>query len=114
MAHTVHDEHEHKHSAGCTHKKVQHDGHVDYLHDGHLHHAHEGHVDEHMLEVSTSNPNACTKSHACGGHDGSHQHGADCGHDAVPHDNHADYLVKGHLHHAHEAHCDDHGELSLI
>jgi hypothetical protein len=114
MEHTVHDEHEHKHSAGCAHKKVQHDGHVDYLHDGHLHHAHEGHVDEHALEISTSNPNDCTKSHACGGHDGGHQHGADCGHDAVPHADHADYLVKGHLHHAHETHCDNHGELSLI
>ncbi len=32
-----------------------------------------------------------------------------CGHAAVPHGDHVDYLVDGHLHHAHDGHCDDHG-----
>jgi hypothetical protein len=31
----------------------------------------------------------------------------------VPHGDHTDYLVAGHLHHPHGDHCDDHGELRL-
>jgi UDP-2,3-diacylglucosamine pyrophosphatase LpxH len=27
----------------------------------------------------------------------------------VPHGDHVDYLVAGHLHHPHGGHCDDHG-----
>lgn len=42
-----------------------------------------------------------------------HQHGANCGHQAVPHGDHIDYLVAGHLHFTHGAHCDDHGVLQL-
>jgi hypothetical protein len=42
-----------------------------------------------------------------------HVHGPDCGHDAVPHDDHTDYLVDGGLHHPHDHHCDDHGERLL-
>ena len=38
-----------------------------------------------------------------------HQHGPNCGHPAVPHGDHVDYLVDGHLHHPHGDHCDDHG-----
>lgn len=38
-----------------------------------------------------------------------HEHGPDCGHEAVAHDDHLDYLVDGHLHHPHDGHCDDHG-----
>jgi hypothetical protein len=30
----------------------------------------------------------------------------------VPHGDHTDYLVGGHLHHPHGGHCDDHGKLS--
>ncbi|MBA2319336.1 MAG: hypothetical protein H0V93_16390 [Euzebyales bacterium] len=43
--------------------------------------------------------------------DHSHSHGEGCGHTAVSHAGHADYLVDGHLHHAHGGHCDDHGPL---
>jgi hypothetical protein len=31
----------------------------------------------------------------------------------VPHGDHKDYLVKGHLHHLHAGHCDDHGPIVL-
>jgi hypothetical protein len=31
----------------------------------------------------------------------------------VPHGDHVDYLVGGHLHHSHESHCDDHGVLKV-
>jgi hypothetical protein len=43
------------------------------------------------------------------GHDPLHMHGPNCGHAAVPHDDHVDYVVGGHLHHPHGDHCDDHG-----
>ncbi|WP_192881783.1 hypothetical protein [Haemophilus haemolyticus] len=43
-----------------------------------------------------------------------HQHGAGCGHEAVPHGDHIDYLVNGRLHHQHGDHCDDHGAVSVV
>jgi hypothetical protein len=52
----------------------------------------------------------CTKGHSCSSHEARHQHGPGCGHKAVMHDDHLDYLVDGHLHHAHGMHCDDHGK----
>jgi hypothetical protein len=110
---TLHANHPHTHGQDCGHVAVRHDGHVDYLHDGHLHYQAGAAVEEHVIPVSPTNPAACTPSHACGGHDASHVHGPDCGHPAVPHGDHVDYLVNGHLHHAHGNHCDDHGPLAL-
>lgn len=40
------------------------------------------------------------------GHD--HQHGPGCGHTAVRHGDHVDYLHDGHLHHPHSDHVDEH------
>ncbi|HEX6233810.1 MAG TPA: metal ABC transporter permease [Jiangellaceae bacterium] len=37
-----------------------------------------------------------------------HEHGAECGHPAVDHDDHTDYLHDGHLHAAHGRHYDEH------
>jgi hypothetical protein len=85
---------------------------VDFLHDGHMHHAHGDHVDECTISVDSTNPAACTPKHACKSHDASHAHGPKCGHEAVPHGDHVDYLVDGHLHHPHGTHCDDHGPLA--
>jgi hypothetical protein len=109
--HSTHDTHQHAHGSGCGHAAVEHDGHTDYLHDGHMHHMHGDHVDEHNLSVSSQNPAACDSGHQCGSHDGSHQHGTQCGHERVPHGDHVDYLVEGHLHSRHGDHCDDHGRL---
>ena len=106
--HTRHNE-AHTHGSACGHPALLHQGHTDYLHDGHLHHGHAGHADEHALEVSAKNPEACTPSHACATHPAAHTHGATCGHPSVPHSQHTDYLVGGHLHHTHATHCDDHG-----
>ncbi len=39
-----------------------------------------------------------------------HAHGEGCGHKAVEHDGHVDYVVDGRLHHPHGKYCDDHGE----
>lgn len=111
--HDTHAGHDHKHGAGCGHPAIQHEGHVDYLHDGHLHHPHADHMDEHKLAVGAGNPADCTPKHACGKHEAKHTHGDACGHPAVPHGDHTDYLVEGHLHHPHGAHCDDHGSVSV-
>jgi hypothetical protein len=110
--HKIHAGHTHVHGAGCGHTAVKHGDHVDYLHDGHLHQPHGDQVDEHVVEVSAANPAGCTPNHACAGHDAGHRHGAGCGHEAVPHGDHVDYLVNGHLHHPHGGHCDDHGALA--
>jgi hypothetical protein len=109
--HATHANHTHQHGAGCGHRAVRHNGHTDYLHDGHLHHAHGDQVEEHTVMVDRSNPNRCTPSHACGAHDKGHRHGVGCGHEAVPHGDHVDYLVGDHLHYSHGEHCDDHGPL---
>lgn len=37
-----------------------------------------------------------------------HRHGPDCGHPAVPHGDHVDYLHDGHRHAVHGAHYDEH------
>jgi zinc transport system permease protein len=39
-----------------------------------------------------------------------HEHGPDCGHEAVPHGDHVDYLHDGHRHAAHGDHWDEHAE----
>jgi len=113
MSTHTHENHDHKHGPNCGHTAVQHEGHVDYLHDGHLHHATGATVEEHTLPVNAANPETCTSGHACAGHDAAHVHGPDCGHEAVPHGDHVDYLVGGHLHHPHNGHCDNHGTVVL-
>lgn len=105
--------HSHVHGPHCGHTAVVHGDHVDYLHEGKLHHPHEAHCDEHVLEVGERNPAECTPEHECAGHDADHVHGPGCGHEAVQHGDHIDYLVDGHLHHPHGNHCDDHGPLPL-
>ncbi|MDH4076334.1 MAG: metal ABC transporter permease [Acidimicrobiia bacterium] len=37
-----------------------------------------------------------------------HEHGPGCGHEAIPHGDHVDYLHDGHRHAAHGAHYDEH------
>ena len=113
MSHLTHTPHIHIHNDACGHTKIQHDGHTDFLHDGHMHHPHDDHIDEHVLSVSDQNPEACTPAHACEGHDASHTHGPNCGHETVPHGDHTDFLVNGHLHFAHDNHCDDHGLVTV-
>ena len=108
-----HLQHDHVHGPNCGHTAIKHDDHVDYLHNGHLHQQHEDLVDEHQIEVSDKNPNSCTPAHQCSGHEQNHVHGPNCGHEQVPHGDHIDYLVGGHLHHPHRDHCDDHGPIEL-
>jgi hypothetical protein len=98
----------------CGHIAVRHKGHVDYLDHGHLQHMDDGGINEHVVEVTATNPDCCTREHLTSGHDAAHKHGPGCGHEAVPHGDHMDYLVNGRLHHQHGDHCDDHGLLPVI
>jgi hypothetical protein len=109
--HHIHADHDHTHGPGCGHTAVAHGDHSDYLHDGHLHCPHAGHIDDRVIAVDAANPADCTPAHACDGHDAKHVHGADCGHEQVPHGDHVDYVVDGHLHAPDGDHCDDHGKL---
>jgi hypothetical protein len=113
MGHETHQGHSHQHGTNCGHTAIMHDGHQCFLHDGHMHYVHGDHVDEHKLEVNSKNPAKCTAGQPCGGHEATHRHGPSCGHEPVPHGDHTDYLVSGHLHHDHEGHCDDHGAVQL-
>jgi hypothetical protein len=114
QAHLTAKEHPHHHGPGCGHVGVKHGDHVDYLHDGHLHRQAADGVDEHVIEVSDRNPNQCTPNYGHKGHEAGHVHGPHCGHPAVPHGDHTDYLVEGRLHHPHGDHCDDHGPLVTV
>lgn len=117
MSQKIHHHHNHVHGKDCGHAAIEHDGHVDYLHDGHLHHPRpDGTVEEHVLAVTDGNPAECTKrkgDQGCGSDQG-HTHGPGCGHPAVPHGDHIDYLVDGRLHHPHGDHCDDHGPVKMV
>src|SRR6516164_6697016 len=97
--------HSHQHGPNC--------GHTALKHNGHTHYPHDGHVDDHRIEVNSVNPEKCTPDRKCSGHEKTHIHGPNCGLEAVPHGNHVDYLVGGHLHHFHGTHCDDHGTLEV-
>ncbi len=109
MDHT-HLNHGHVHGIKCGHTAIRHEDHVDYLHDGHLHHQGKKRtIEEHFLAVAAANPATCASGHACNDHQTDHVHGSGCGHEAVPHGDHVDYLVDDHLHHQHNGHCDNHG-----
>jgi hypothetical protein len=112
--HLTHAEHPHHHDANCGHIAVKHGDHVDYLHDGHLHHQEGDDVEEHVIDVTAQNPARCTPENGHKGHEAGHVHGPGCGHEAVPHGDHIDYLVDGRLHHHHGDHCDDHGPLDIV
>ena len=51
-------------------------------------------------------PSLTPEEHATTDH--SHAHGPDCGHLAVPHGDHVDYVHDGHRHAPHERHYDEH------
>jgi hypothetical protein len=111
--HTTHANHTHQHGPNCGHTAVKHEDHTDYLHDGHMHYPHAGHFDEHTFVVDSAHPSGCSPQQDCEGHADGREHGRGCGHEAIPHGDHTDYLVDGHLHHPHSGHCDDHGAVKV-
>lgn len=60
------------------------------------------------MQKHTHSAKCCTPKHSCNGHAPGHIHGQGCGHQAIVHGDHVDYMVEGHLHHPHETHCDLH------
>ena len=65
----------------------------------------------HILTERETRPRSVLQ---CRGPDASHVDGPDCGHEAVTHGDHIDYLVDVHLHHPHSSHRDDHGPLAVV
>ena len=108
------EERAHIHGGTCGHEAISHQGHIDYLHNGYMHSGHEGFDAEHKILVSALHPERCTPSHNCDTHKADHKHTNDCDHSQVPHGHHLDYLVAGHLHHPHNGHCDDHGNVAPV
>jgi len=51
---------------------------------------------------------SAAESHTAAPETHEHQHGPDCGHRAVPHGDHVDYVHDGHRHAAHGSHYDEH------
>eukprot|EP01119_Soliformovum_irregulare_P002577 TRINITY_DN12822_c0_g1_i1.p1 TRINITY_DN12822_c0_g1~~TRINITY_DN12822_c0_g1_i1.p1 ORF type:complete len:490 (-),score=53.55 TRINITY_DN12822_c0_g1_i1:128-1504(-) len=113
----------HEHHPGCGHMACVHDGHADFLvpdENGvlHLQHLHGGKMMEHVLRF---NSQTCSTSFASKnlGHAHLHQHGPNCGHYPIRHEDHVDYLVGNVLHHPVEMEggvwtCHDHGLLTLL
>jgi hypothetical protein len=73
----------------------------------------DGQVEEHAIDVGAENPDGCTPSDRADCRGAGHVHGPGCGHEAVPHGDHVDYLVDDHLHHPHGDHCDNHGPVTV-
>jgi len=102
----------HTRATGSGHATTAHDDHKECVQGGHRDHVAGGRAHGHQFDVGKSNPAACTPEHACGAHAADHVHGTGCSHEAVPHGDHTDYVVNGHLHHPCDKHCDDHGPTS--
>ncbi|MEY4632563.1 MAG: hypothetical protein RIQ81_2683 [Pseudomonadota bacterium] len=105
---TEHKAHaDHEHAPGCGHTAIKHEDHTDYLHDGHLHHAG---ADKKVVEHKLAD--AKTKDHVKAAAEAGHKHGPKCGHEAIQHGSHTDYIVDSKLHHVHGDHCDEHGSVN--
>jgi hypothetical protein len=89
---------DHQHSDGCGHVAFPHGDHTDYAHDGHVDRADAGGG---WQECTTSGHSVVQGEHG-------HAHGEGCGHVAVPHGDHTDYLHDGGRHAGHEGHYDEH------
>ena len=94
--------HTHVHDQWCGHPAVPHEDHVDYLHDGHAHKPCSDHVDE--LPDCDDPVHEVHLSHNAH----MHVHTEDCGHPAVSHEDHVDYVHGQHRHAAHDTHYDEH------
>jgi hypothetical protein len=52
----------HVHRPGCGRTAVRHHDHVDYLDHGHLQHVRADRTEEHVIEVTETNPDRCPPS----------------------------------------------------
>jgi hypothetical protein len=60
------------------------------------------------LEEEATMTEAAHRQHDSDVHE--HRHGPDCGHEAVQHGDHVDYLHDGHRHAEHAEHYDEHDD----
>jgi len=67
----------------------------------HVHHVHEDHVDDADGIVDVASRHLSHTGHM-------HVHGDGCGHVAVPHEDHLDYVHGDHRHAGHHVHYDEH------
>jgi DNA-binding transcriptional ArsR family regulator len=88
----------HEHGPECGHVAIPHRDHIDYLHDGSLHRSGDRPGRWLDCEPDRHTPHRAHR----------HVHGEGCGHVAVPHGDHVDYVHDGHRHAAHGDHYDDH------
>ena len=58
--------------------------------------------------LATDSPDARTQVAGHADDEHPHEHGDDCGHPAVPHGDHVDYVHDGHRHAPHGEHYDEH------
>jgi hypothetical protein len=105
------ESHAHQHQAGCGHKEIPHGDHVDYQHDSQYHAKHGSHFDNHGIVVSKSSSagRALASADHAVAEEHTHKHGKKCGHKAVRHGDHTDYLHDGQYHAMHSGHYDLHG-----
>ena len=111
---TQHANHSHQHGPNCGHTAIKHDGHVDYLHDGHLHHVKARRLGRRACPGSRAPRTPPPASRSTMAASPRRTTSRSCLRPpAVPHGDHVDYLVEGHLHHPHGDHCDDHGPVQM-
>lgn len=100
----------HDHKKGCGHEVAVHGGHQDFIHGGVYHALHDDHYDEHGVVVGkTETQRELASTHHLMVKNHTHHHGEGCGHEAVDHQNHKDYLHDGVYCCPHEDHVDNHG-----
>jgi hypothetical protein len=105
------------HNDDCGHTAVKHGDGVAYVQEGKLYRKdQDGSWQKCKIEDTVQHPSVCVDDSAsgCWAHAAEEICGPDCGHEAIEHDDHMDYLVpdgKGEfeLHCPHDDHCDHHG-----
>jgi hypothetical protein len=104
----AHTDATHTHGARCGHTRITHGDHNDYEHEGHFHALHLDHYDDHG-SIAMNNNDRGTASASDDWITHAHSHGVGCGHPAVAHGDHTDYVHDGHFHAPHGDHYHDHG-----
>jgi DNA-binding transcriptional ArsR family regulator len=95
---STHPGESHEHGPDCGHVAIPHQDHIDYLHNGSLH----------RLGGSPTRWMDCEPGRHAPHRMHRHVHGEGCGHVAIPHGDHVDYIHDGHRHATHDDHYDDH------
>lgn len=98
--------HPHVHDRFCGHAAAPHEDHVDFLHDGEIHHVRSDAIAGGRPASADQRPSWAGLHLSHVGH--MHVHRPGCGHPAIAHDDHEDYLHGDHRHAGHDVHYDEH------